>query len=95
MFSAPKWGFRAAAIILKHYEARGINTVEKIVDRWAPPNENDDAAYVADVVKHSGLQAGQTVFPPDYFDLIKAIATHESGGWDFSDADLTAGIALA
>ncbi len=95
VFENPQWGFRAAAKILTSYLARGFNTVEQIVDRWAPPTENNDAAYLADVVKHSNLQPGQTVFKEDYFDLIKAMAIHESGAWDFIDADLTAGLAIA
>ena len=48
-FIAPQWGIRAAAKILLHYQAEGFNTVRQIINHWAPPNENDTDAYIADV----------------------------------------------
>ena len=46
-----KWGFRAAfRLMLTYYERYHLDTVEKIVSRWAPPGENDTRAYVGYVV---------------------------------------------
>ena len=47
VFSAPKWGFRALAVILLNYQTKhGINTVRGIIERFAPTNENNLAAYI-------------------------------------------------
>ena len=46
-----KWGFRAAFRLMQtYYERYHLDTVEKIVSRWAPPKENDTKAYVSYVV---------------------------------------------
>ena len=48
-FTAPQWGIRAIAKILTHYQTEGFNTVRKIINQWAPPNENDTDSYIRDV----------------------------------------------
>ena len=46
-----KWGFRAAFRLMQtYYEHYHLDTVEKIVGRWAPPTENDTRGYVRFVV---------------------------------------------
>ncbi len=46
-----KYGFRAAfRLILTYYERYHLDTVEKIVSRWAPPSENDTQRYIRFVV---------------------------------------------
>jgi hypothetical protein len=99
VFAAPKWGFRALAIILLNYvRVHHLNTIEGIIGRWAPAAENDTAAYVQDVANRVGVNAN---VPADFTKpdllaaLARAIATHECGGWVFKDADLNAGISLA
>ena len=45
-FSHHKYGFRAAAKLIRNYQKRyGLNTVSLIIGRWAPPNENDTGNY--------------------------------------------------
>lgn len=98
VFASPKWGFRAMAVVLRNYASLyGIDTVQAMIERWAPPSENDTQAYIA----HECQQMG--VLPGDHIDLhdpktlcaaIKGIAIHEAGGWLFSDADLAAGVAM-
>ena len=39
-FTSVAYGYRAAFLTLGTYLSRGLNTVEKIVKTWAPPNEN-------------------------------------------------------
>lgn len=48
-FGTPGEGLSALAAQLDLYNQRGLNTISKVVSRWAPPNENDTAAYVAAV----------------------------------------------
>lgn len=55
IFDTPEEGFQAAENLVKSYGSRGINTIEKIVNRWAPPSENNTQAYINQVVKRTGL----------------------------------------
>lgn len=55
-FTDMRFGVRAAFIILKRYINRyKLNTIEKIVERWAPSNENHTKAYIDIVSKRTGL----------------------------------------
>lgn len=48
-------GLSALAAQLDRYNARGLNTIAKVIGTWAPNNENDTAAYVAAVSKKMGV----------------------------------------
>lgn len=55
-FTEMRFGVRAAFIILKRYIDRyKLNTIEKIVSRWAPDNENLTEKYIAVVCARTGL----------------------------------------
>ena len=46
-FSTPEYGIRAMFKILKTYNDKyNLNTIEGIINRWAPPIENDTEAYI-------------------------------------------------
>ena len=46
VFLEPKWGWRAALIIIcRSYRKRGLTTVWKIIHSWAPPEENETEYY--------------------------------------------------
>lgn len=61
-FKEMKYGVRAAFIILKNYIQRHkLNTVIKIINRWAPNNENNTQAYIASVVKYSLIKANEPI----------------------------------
>ena len=46
-FTSPEWGIRAIARILINYKDKyDLDTVKKIISRWAPPSENNTGAYV-------------------------------------------------
>ena len=55
-FQGPIMGLRAAAVLLiAHYDRRHLDTIRKLVEVWAPPNENDTEAYarcVAERLRH-------------------------------------------
>lgn len=53
-FSNPAQGLYALAAQLDKYNARGLNTISKVISTWAPANENDTAAYIAAVSKKMG-----------------------------------------
>ena len=56
-FTSMPYGYRAALKLIRNYITNyGCNTVAKIIDKWAPPTENNTEKYIADVCKLSGLQ---------------------------------------
>lgn len=99
VFKAPKWGFRAMAVLLINYQDKHeLHTISGVINRWAPPSENDTTAYISHVCRLTGFSAAEFLNFHKYedsFPVIKAIATHECGGWFFQDRDLTAGLTLA
>jgi hypothetical protein len=61
-FETTEMGIRALGIILRNYQKKyGINTIEGIVSRWAPPKENDTPAYIRLVSKITGLDPKQKI----------------------------------
>ena len=56
VFSEFKWGFRVIVIILKNYKMLyGVDTVQKIVDRYAPSTENNISVYAHFVADRFGV----------------------------------------
>lgn len=95
IFSAPEYGIRAMAKILTSYLGRGVDTIEKIVYTWAPPSENNSAAYVASVAKATGLQPNAKISPADFLAIIPAIIKHENGSQPYSSEIIKKGVSLA
>lgn len=98
-FAEPKWGIRAMARLLIAYKDKHrLDTVAKIIGRWAPPNENDTRAYVASVADRLGVRPGDRI---DVYDhavmkpLVTAIIRHENGQQPYPDATIDAGLRLA
>ncbi|MGX9276063.1 hypothetical protein ACWXWK_23805, partial [Pantoea ananatis] len=61
---------------------QGYDSIEKIINRWAPPNENDTKAYINSVVAATGIPATQSLDlsdPDTLSSLAQAISFHETG----------------
>ena len=88
-FSSMPYGYRAAFVTLATYNSRGWNTIEKIISRWAPPNENDTAKYIANVERWSGVSRSKELTLTDgayYVMLVSAMSFMENGiNADISD----------
>lgn len=101
VFSAPEWGFRAFAVLLCNYKKLyNCNTVRKIVNRFAPPNENPTAGYAEAVAHDVGVHPDDVIDPTEgvtLFALIKSMTKFETGSWEpyWHDAQLAQGLALA
>ncbi|MCV6589738.1 MAG: hypothetical protein OIF57_11980 [Marinobacterium sp.] len=97
VFSAPEYGVRAIARIIKTYERKyGINTVRGLVNRWAPPSENNSDAYAQHVAQLLGVNPDMQLTLTDHLQLIvKAIIHHENGQQPYSDEVINDGIAMA
>lgn len=76
------YGFRALMVLLKNYIGAGYNSVNKIINRWAPPSENDTRAYINFVSSYTGFPELQTLqaTPAVLQKLAAAIAEVEHSG---------------
>lgn len=82
-FTTVAYGYRALIKLLQNYrKLHACHTVADFIRRWAPPAENDTAAYVASVCRY--LQVGPE-YVPDVDDkhtaclLAAAISQVENG----------------
>lgn len=80
-FTGPDKGVRAIGKIMSNNSNLSIRD---FVNRYAPPTENDTAAYLA-AVTASGISADATVSEVNQLDLAKAIIKHEQGVQPFHD----------
>ncbi len=95
-FVSPEYGLRAIAVILNTYMNNyGLNTVTGIISRWAPPTENDTAAYIADVANQMGVDPNQPLSQAQIPSLVAAIVHHENGLQPYTTAQIDQAVALA
>ncbi len=95
-FTSPEYGIRAMAVILNTYMNNyGLDTVSSIINRWAPPSENDTAAYISDVAGQMGVDPNQPLDQSNMPALVSAIITHENGFNPYTSAQIDQGVALA
>jgi hypothetical protein len=95
-FVSPVWGIRAIARTLETYQQEDdVRTLREAIERWAPPTENDTAAYIIDVCGEC------SVHPDDPMDLsavlpmlVKAIIRHENGEVIYTDEQIREAIGL-
>lgn len=53
-------GARAMMKLIQNYKKKyGLDTIEKIIGRYAPPNENDTSGYIGKVSLWSGINPNQ------------------------------------
>ena len=96
-FVSPEYGIRAMVKVLRSYRARGVVTLEDIIQTWAPANENNTEAYIQSVMKKTGWGRQHVVaeMEGDYKTLIPAIIKHENGINPYSMDTINEGVALA
>ncbi|ECJ2221568.1 structural protein [Salmonella enterica] len=82
-FIKPEYGIRAMIVILRNYQRKhGLNTINGIINRWAPANENNTQAYIASVAKATDATPAQRIDTGDsrfMMKLLQAIIRHENG----------------
>ncbi len=92
------WGYRAAFVTLRNYLRRhGIKTLGGWVARWAPPVENDTAAYIAFVARKTGIAAEAEVDVNDKEAMCSVVAAMSwfENGVKACRSDVERGWALA
>lgn len=82
-FETMEWGYRAVFVLLDTYRRRyGLRTVRGMIARWAPPSENRTEAYVAAVVRMTGIGPDEQIDTRDartMIPLAAAISRVENG----------------
>lgn len=99
VFRHVKFGIRAGAKLFLNYKRfYDIDTIRGIVDRFAPPEENNTTAYIEDVCKRMGKHRDEHL---DLYDanvmlaLLKAMIRHECGYDPYEDEEIKNGMLLA
>lgn len=96
VFHTPQAGFRALGKTLLTYQRKhGLRTVREIINRWAPPVENNTGAYAAQVAKEVGVGVNEVIGltrEVTLLRLVRAIARHENGGLFWADPVIEAGV---
>lgn len=95
IFDTPENGIRAGAKTLIAYQAKhGLTTIGQMINRWAPPVENDTDAYVIAVCKACSASPNNpyTLTPSRLATLAKAIIHQENGEQPYSDDVIEAGV---
>lgn len=98
-FDSAANGIRALAKVLISYQDKhAIHTIRSAINRWAPPSENDTAAYALAVAAAVGVDLDD---PLDFhreailLPLVMAIIKHENGVQPYDAATLQAGVEAA
>lgn len=61
-FVSPEYGIRAIYKLLQTYQNKyELNTVESIIDRYAPPNENNTAGYINRAARDIGVSVNEPI----------------------------------
>lgn len=61
-FTSMAYGYRAMFKLLTNYaRLHNCQTIRKIISRWAPPSENDTAAYIDTVSRLTGIAPDQII----------------------------------
>lgn len=95
-FTDPVYGIRALAkVLLTYYKKYGLNTVRGIINKWAPPAENNSDAYIAHVAEELSVGPDDPISVTNSLtleSLVVAIIKHENGRCVYQDATIVKAI---
>ena len=101
-FSEMKWGWRAAFRLLCHtyYGKYKLRTIRAIINRWAPPKENNTSNYIKHVAERTGIVPDQELGDPqthagEWLLIAIAMAVVENGTNAFDPSEIARGWKLA
>ena len=100
-FVSMAYGYRAAWKVLESYwkhfhRTKQYYNVRNIIDRWAPPTENDTQAYIRTVLRLTGLGGNEHLPQPsrgvdtDRLERLVAAMTTMECGIPYGEVDMTA-----
>lgn len=77
------YGVRAARKVFQNYQKKyDLNSIRQLIERWAPPEENDTGSYVKAVCYRCGRDPDEYVDTTDLEfmkDFLRAVFRHENG----------------
>ena len=74
-FESMPYGYRAVFRILTNYRNRyGLDTIRKMIERWAPDIENNTDAYIQTVSEESGIPADDIIYADNREMMIRIVA---------------------
>lgn len=80
-FSNMYYGVRAGIVLLRNYIKTGHNTINKIIDKWAPTCENDTESYKYYISAQAEIGRFTTIDAYDkqtIWNIAKAMMMYES-----------------
>jgi hypothetical protein len=89
-FEDEAYGARAADKLLENYGRSGANTLQDVIAKFAPPNENDTSAYIDFVSRRTGIDPTESIDLEDPLTratVLSAMGKMESG-YDKSPTEL-------
>lgn len=100
VFDTAEYGIRALCRVLLTYQRKHhLKTVRAMMERWAPPHENDTEAYIRHVAAHMGVGPTQEVQLEDGLFrmglMAEAIIKHENGEQPYEEETILAGARMA
>lgn len=81
-FQNMAYGYRAIFVTLDTYRKRGLDTIEKIINSWAPTVENHTQKYIESVEKWSGVPRLKKLTEhsgEEYIKIVAAMSRVENG----------------
>lgn len=80
-YASPVFGLRAIGVLFLNYQKRyGLKTIRDLINRYAPPSENDTDAYVTLVAGRVGVFPDTPIVVADHLrSLLPAIVRQEVG----------------
>lgn len=99
-FSEAYWGIRAMArVLINYYDRSQLDTVAKVINRWAPPqDQNNTSAYVSRVCDETQFAPNEKLDLHKYEHmkpLVVAMIKVECSNYVYPDAVVDRGLALA
>jgi len=80
-FKTMAYGIRAMLIDIIGKHRRGLDTIQELINVWAPPIENDTSGYINSVASRTGISKN-VIFSPNkenFIKIAKAMAAVENG----------------
>ena len=96
-FKSMAYGYRAVFKILSnYYRVYKLDTIRKMIARWAPENENNTSAYVSLVSSYAGIEPDDPINVNDREQMIRIVAgmSRVENGRDAVMSDVIAGWGL-
>lgn len=74
-FESMAWGYRAMFVLLDAYHKRyGLSTLREMITRYAPPEENHTALYIAVVSDLTGIHPDEALDTRDRKVMVPIVA---------------------